>query len=72
MSKQITEKEFEERFQYYLKNMTGEVSPPECTDCSSLAEYTDLAEGENYCEKCLKRSLRRDMDFFIQNTIYKE
>lgn len=63
--------EIEKRFKIYLDEMCGEVGLPCCTDCEQLADVTDLAEGAYYCKDCLKKSLLRDMDFFIKSTNVK-
>lgn len=59
--------EFEKRFNIYLDRHTTDVTPPDCIDCNDLATIYDTLAGDNYCRKCLRKSLMAD-DEIIEHT----
>ena len=64
----MNDAEFKERIAIYKQQHTTSVSPPVCEDCKEYAEYYDILAGEDYCEKCLVKSLAKDIDELIDHT----
>lgn len=64
----MDEKEFEKRFELYKEQHTTDVTPPDCDDCNEVATIYDTLAGENYCEGCLKKSLRKEPEELIEHT----
>lgn len=58
----MSDAEFNKRFLIYKKQYTEEVDPPNCTDCNEVATLYDPLMGENFCESCLKKSLKKEPD----------
>jgi hypothetical protein len=63
----INKEEFEKRFKIYKEKHTTDVTPPDCKDCNEVATIYDTLAGDNYCEKCLRKSLMAD-DEIIEHT----
>ena len=60
--------EIDKRFLLYLKNHTTDVTPPDCEECNEVATIYDTLAGENYCERCLKKSLIKDISELKEHT----
>ena len=60
--------EFNKRIAIYKQQHTREVSPPDCEMCNDYAEYYDILAGEDYCGRCLEKSLAKDINDLIEHT----
>jgi len=64
----MNDAEFKKRIAIYKQQHTTSVSPPVCEDCNEYAEYCDTLAGEDYCGRCLEKSLAKDISDLINHT----
>lgn len=64
----MNDTEINKRFLLYKKHNTTDVAPPDCEDCNEVATIYDVLAGENYCERCLKKSLVKDLEELKEHT----
>jgi hypothetical protein len=64
----VKEDEIKRRLAIYKREHTEKVSPPTCDDCNEYATLYDTLAGENYCDRCLDKSLRADIKELKEHT----